>query len=77
MTSLFLPATTGAVFRVHESTDLRDKGATYDIPILGNPLPFRAAHQAMGIIPVDDLARIRGAEELRIEGLLGAPVPFA
>ncbi|MCC6235421.1 MAG: mannose-6-phosphate isomerase, class I [Verrucomicrobiales bacterium] len=73
MTSLFLPGTTGTLFRVHESTDLRNKAHTYDVPILGNPLPFRAAHQAMGIIPVDDLAHVRRTEERRIEGLLGAP----
>jgi hypothetical protein len=34
-------------FRVHEDTDLRNRAETYDVPILGNLLSFRVAHEAM------------------------------
>lgn len=42
-TSVFLPE--GAlVMRVHESTDLRDKPATYDVPLPPNAISFKDAH---------------------------------
>ena len=31
--------------RVHEDSDLRDRASTYDVPILGNPLPFAELHR--------------------------------
>ncbi len=33
------------LMRVHEDTDLRDKAAAYDVPILGNEMSFREAHE--------------------------------
>ena len=47
--------------QVHEDTDLRDRENCYDQPILGNPLSFREAHEAMGRIGVEQLAELRQA----------------
>jgi hypothetical protein len=48
--------------RVHEHTNLRDTAATYDVPIFGNPVSFKAAHEDMGKITVEELERIRSAK---------------
>ena len=50
MTTLFLPDRPAVLMRVHEDTDLRDKPATYNVPILGNPVSFREAHALMSAI---------------------------
>ncbi|MDQ2643941.1 MAG: mannose-6-phosphate isomerase, class I [Myxococcota bacterium] len=47
VTTLFLPTGEVHLLRVHEDTDLRDKAANYDVPILGNALSFREAHERM------------------------------
>jgi hypothetical protein len=48
--------------RVHEHTNLRDTPATYDIPVCGNPVSFKDAHEDMGKITVEALEQARGAK---------------
>jgi len=65
LTTLFLPALGARLFRVHEETNLREKVATYSVPILGNPLSFQQAHEEMGTLGVDVLEKSRReAEEI-------------
>jgi len=69
-TSVFLPE--GALLmRVHESTDLRDKPATYDVPLAPNAISFKDAHaKAMAGDPKTlRQARIR-AQDLVAQALL-------
>lgn len=52
LTTVFLDSGPPLLFRVHEDTDLRRRDQTYDVPILGNPMSFREAHQrAVGVDP--------------------------
>jgi len=52
-TTVFLPS--GAVLlRADETTDLRDRASTYDVPILGNPIAFAEAHAT--VLAVDPVA---------------------
>lgn len=61
-TTVFLP--TGEVLlRVDEDTDLRDRGATYDVPLPGNPLSFRDAHEQ---VIAADPAELEARRERRI-----------
>ncbi len=43
LASVFLPDRE-LLLRVHEETDLQDRRANYDVPILGNPVSFRELH---------------------------------
>ena len=63
LTTLFLPEIGARLFRVHETTDLRDKPRTYSVPILGNPLSFHEAHIRMGNVPAKALAEERRRAE--------------
>jgi len=58
VTTLFLPDTE-ALLRVREDTDLRDRANSYDVPILDNPISFRAAHAAMLGMDPQQIARRR------------------
>lgn len=62
-TSVFLPEAT-VMMRVHETTDLRDKATTYDVPLAPNTLAFKDAHaKAMAGDPKTlRQARIRAQE---------------
>ncbi|MGH1339969.1 MAG: mannose-6-phosphate isomerase, class I [Nannocystales bacterium] len=62
-TTVFLPEC-ALVMRVHESTDLRDKRATYDVPLSPNTISFKDAHaKAMAGDPESlRQARIRARE---------------
>jgi hypothetical protein len=62
VTTLFMPTYGTHLMRVHEHTNLRDTAATYDVPILGNPVSFREAHEDMGRITVEELEQARGAK---------------
>jgi hypothetical protein len=44
LATVFLPDAE-LLMRVHEDTDLRDRAANYDAPILGNAISFREAHE--------------------------------
>jgi hypothetical protein len=70
LTTLFLPGRR-LLFRVLEGTDLRDRASSYDRPILGNPLSFREAHQAMSVLGPEELALRREAAEREVLGLIG------
>jgi len=61
-TTLFMPTHGTYLMRVHEHTNLRDTAATYDVPIFGNPVSFKDAHEDMGRITVEELERIRSAK---------------
>lgn len=69
-TSVFLPE--GALLmRVHESTDLRDKPATYDVPLPPNPISFADAHaKAM----IGDPSTLRQAR-VRAQRLVALSLP--
>jgi hypothetical protein len=67
-TTLFLPGGEERLLRVHEDTDLRDRKANYEKPILANDLSFRDAHTAMGTVSPEDLAARR---ERRTRDVLG------
>jgi hypothetical protein len=61
VTTLFMPTHGTHLMRVHEHTNLRDTAATYDVPILGNPVSFKDAHEDMGRITVEALEQARSA----------------
>ena len=61
VTTLFMPTHGTHLMRVHETTNLRDTTATYDVPIFGNPVSFKEAHEDMGRITVEALERARSA----------------
>lgn len=73
-TSVFLPE--GAlVMRVHESTDLRDKPATYDVPLAPNAISFKDAHaKAMAGDP-ETLRKARIRAQDLVAQSLPAPRP--
>jgi hypothetical protein len=62
VTTLFMPTHGTCLMRVHEHTNLRDTAATYDVPVFGNPVSFKAAHEDMGKITVEELERVRSAK---------------
>jgi hypothetical protein len=62
VTTLFMPMHGTHLMRVHEHTNLRDTAATYDVPICGNPVSFKDAHEDMGRITVEELEQARGAK---------------
>jgi hypothetical protein len=62
VTTLFMPTHGTYLMRVHEHTNLRDTAATYDVPIFGNPVSFKDAHEDMGRITVEELERVRSAK---------------
>jgi hypothetical protein len=62
VTTLFMPTHGTHLMRVHEHTNLRDTPATYDIPICGNSVSFKDAHEDMGRITVEALEQARGAK---------------
>ncbi len=71
-TSVFLP-TGPLLMRVHESTDLRDKPNTYDVPLSPNGLSFKDAHaQAMGGDP-DMLMKARAQAREAVAASLNPP----
>lgn len=65
-TTLFMPTYGTHLMYVHEHTNLRDTAATYDVPILGNPVSFKDAHEDMGKITVEALERVRSARKARV-----------
>src|SRR5690606_1956909 len=71
LTTLFLPSLGPALFRVHESVDLRDRAATYDVPICGNPCSFREAHECLAAMTVEELScrRSRAEDAVGLPGL--------
>lgn len=62
VTTLFMPTHGTHLMRVHEHTNLRDTAATYDVPIFGNPVSFKEAHEDMGRITIEALEHARGAK---------------
>jgi hypothetical protein len=68
LTTLFLPGRSPCLFKVGEETPLQDKAATYDVPILGNPMSFREAHAQMGKVSVEDLDAARRRAEQEVLG---------
>jgi hypothetical protein len=62
VTTLFMPTHGTHLMRVHEHTNLRDTVATYDVPIFGNPVSFKEAHEDMGRITIEALEHARGAK---------------
>jgi len=62
VTTLFMPTYGTHLMRVHEHTNLRDMAATYDVPIFGNPVSFKDAHEDMGRITVEELEQVRSAK---------------
>jgi hypothetical protein len=69
VTSLFLPGGSQELLRVHEDMDLRDRAATYEARVLGNPLSFAEAHSAMSEMSAEQLAASR---EKQVEVVLAA-----
>ena len=66
LSTVFLPGRE-LLLRVLEGTDLRDKAATYDVPILGNALSFREAHE---MVTRADPALLEESRRRRREELL-------
>jgi hypothetical protein len=56
----------GMLLRVFEDTDLRDRAANYDVPILGNPISFSEAHAAALQADPEEVARRRARAERRV-----------
>jgi hypothetical protein len=63
LTTLSLPEIGATMFRVRETTNLKDKARTYAVPILGNPLSLQDAHVRMGSVPAKSLAEQRRRAE--------------
>jgi len=66
LTTLFLPGHGPCLFRVGENSDLKDKKATYSVPIAGNPLSFQQAHKEMGELSLEALQQARTAAEVDV-----------
>jgi len=62
VTTLFMPTYGTHLMRVHEHTNLRDTATTYDVPICGNPVSFKDAHEDMGRITVEALEQARSTK---------------
>ena len=62
VTTLFMPTHGTHLMRVHEHTNLRDTAAMYDVPVCGNPVSFKHAHEDMGRITVEELEQARGSK---------------
>ena len=69
VTTVFLPGGE-ALLRVHEDTDLRDRAANYDRPILGNAVSFAAAHAAVTAADPADLELRRARRRAEVSGSL-------
>jgi phosphomannomutase len=69
VTTLFLPEGHEVLMRVHEDTDLRNKPTTYDVPILGNAISFKDAHNQMSNIDPLELERRRSAAIARVKSV--------
>ncbi len=68
LTTLFLPQMQAQIFRVNETTDLKDKARNYALPVLQNPISFQRAHQLMGTVTAEDLNDRRNqAERLALQ----------
>ncbi len=70
VTTVFLPDGE-ELLRVHEDTDLRDRAANYDQPILGNRIAFGAAHAAVTAADPADLERRRERRRQEVAAKLG------
>jgi hypothetical protein len=66
VTTLFMPTHGIHLMRVHEHTNLRDTAATYAVPILGNPVSFKEAHEDMGRSTIEELERSRSAKAAEV-----------
>jgi len=66
VTTVFLPDRSW-ILRAHESTDLRDRIATYETPILGNPVAFGEAHARVLEADPADIERRRAARRAEVE----------
>lgn len=75
VTTLCMPTHGTHLMRVRENTNLRDTAATYDVPILGNPVSFKDAHEDMGRITVEALEQVRGATEAEVRAKITALRP--
>jgi hypothetical protein len=64
-TTVFLPDGDHHL-RVAEDTDLRDRANTYDVPILGNPLSFREAHERVVAADPAEIERRRGQRSAEV-----------
>jgi hypothetical protein len=66
ITTVFLPDQP-ELFRVEETTDLRDRKQTYERPILGNSRAFAEAHALMSELSPEEVAtrRLRAIQALR------------
>jgi len=71
-TTLFLPGGP-RLLQVHEDTDLRDRKASYDVPIHGNAISFREAHEAMGRLGPEELSARRLMAEKEVLGRIPRP----
>jgi hypothetical protein len=67
VTTVFLPDQP-RLFRVSETTDLRDRKHTYERAILGNPTAFSEAHALMSELAPEDVAARRLREIQAIRG---------
>jgi hypothetical protein len=66
LTTLFTPA--GEVhMRCREDTDLRNRQANYDEPILDNPMSFREAHEVMTAVGPEDVGGWREDKRREVE----------
>ena len=63
VTTLFMPTHGIHLMRVRENTNLRDTATTYDVPILGNSVSFKGAHEDMGRITAEELEQVRGSKQ--------------
>jgi len=70
VTTVFLPGGE-ELLRVHEDTDLRDRQATYEAPILGNPVSFAEAHALVTAADPADLAARRARRRAEVAAKLG------
>lgn len=72
-TTLFLPDTKEALFRIDESADLKGKNGSYTIPVADNPLSFEQAHQIMSRVNAHDLNKRREEARNQVTNQMSVP----
>ncbi len=70
LTVLFMPACGARILKVMEGTDLRDKERNYNVPVFGNTVSFKNAHEDMGRMTIEELDRIRSQTQTKVEKIL-------
>jgi phosphomannomutase len=70
LTTLFMPTYGTHLMKVYEGTDLRNTEVTYNVPILGNAVSFKQAHEDMGKMTIEQLKQVREKKEKEVLAII-------